>query len=43
MAPTSEWGPKLKIDRIQARAPVHTDSKIPLAGPITMGNSIPNQ
>jgi len=29
--PTSEWGPKLQIHRIETHSPKHTDSQVPLA------------
>lgn len=31
--PTSEWGPKLQVHRIEAHSPRHTDSQVPLALP----------
>lgn len=31
--PTSEWGPKLQQHRVEAHAPKHTDSQVPLTLP----------
>lgn len=32
MKPTSEWGPKLQLHRMETHSPKHTDSQVPLAG-----------
>lgn len=31
--PTADWGPKLQLHRIEAHAPKHTDSQVPLTYP----------
>ncbi|KZS06279.1 Uncharacterized protein APZ42_030311 [Daphnia magna] len=33
LQPSSDWGPALQIHRIEAGAPTHTDSQVPLALP----------
>lgn len=33
LQPSSDWGPALQIHRIEAGAPPHTDSQVPLAIP----------
>ena len=32
LQPSSDWGPKLQVHRIEAGAPTHTDSQVPLTG-----------
>ena len=31
LQPSSDWGPALQVHRIEAAAPTHTDSQVPLA------------